>query len=190
MAVDSTLPSKKFLKLIIDKGAKRLDASHIFQLRSGRISQNIFMDRFKRRKVPSMRSPEGKRAALQIRLPGVPSREPVTAHTTQGEGIQARGHLKQQRVSGPTREPYTDYQKIQTGEGKGLEIDGPEALSGAAHRNLATSTSPTYRRAQQPAHSRNERQGREALICNPGNHGGHPYRGSYKMWSRCVLATT
>lgn len=96
MAVDSTLPLKKFLKLIIDERVTRLDASHIFQLRSGRISLNIYLDRFKRRKVPSMRPPEGKRAALQIRLPSVQPRVQVTAQTTQGEGTKARRHLEQQ----------------------------------------------------------------------------------------------
>ena len=46
--LDLSLPSNKFLKLISDNELSRLDTSRIFQLRSGHILLNGYLERFKR----------------------------------------------------------------------------------------------------------------------------------------------
>jgi ribonuclease HI len=47
-AIDPTLPSKKFIKLIGDDRLSRADASRIFQLRTGHALLNAYPERFKR----------------------------------------------------------------------------------------------------------------------------------------------
>lgn len=45
--IDSTPPSNKYLKLISDNRLSRADASRIFQLRTGHIPLNAYLERFK-----------------------------------------------------------------------------------------------------------------------------------------------
>ena len=47
-AIDPSLPSKKFLKLISDDRLLRADAGRIFQLRTGHFLLNGYLERFKR----------------------------------------------------------------------------------------------------------------------------------------------
>ena len=47
-ALDLTVPSDKFLKLISDDKLSRSDASRIFQLRTGHIPLNTYLEHFKR----------------------------------------------------------------------------------------------------------------------------------------------
>ena len=47
-AMDLTKPSEKFIKLISNDRLSRLDASRIFQLRTGHVPLNAYLERFKR----------------------------------------------------------------------------------------------------------------------------------------------
>ena len=47
-ALDLTKPSNKFIKLISNDRLSRLDASRIFQLRTGHVPLNAYLERFKR----------------------------------------------------------------------------------------------------------------------------------------------
>jgi hypothetical protein len=63
------LTSNIFLKVIIDNSNRMAQDKYSNHTRA-HITLNTYLNCFRRRKVPGMRTPEGKRAALPIRFPG------------------------------------------------------------------------------------------------------------------------